>query len=83
MKERNANTIILKGLTANTCEEASNEARTFSARLLGSEIVFTDMKCVNAERHIFRAKILDDKHRGDLSKAKTLKDITECSNLFI
>ena len=54
------------------------------ARLLGSEIAFTDMKLVNAETHIFRAKILDDKHRGDfLSKAKTLKDIPECSNLFI
>ena len=84
MKERNVNTIIQKSLTANTCEEASNEGRTISARLLGSEIAFTDTKCVNVEKHIFRAKILDDKHRGELfSKAKILKDIPECSNLFI
>ena len=34
-REKRKHSIILKGLTANTCQEASNEARTISVRLLG------------------------------------------------
>lgn len=83
-REKRKHSIILKGLTATTVEEATAESKRISTRLLGYELTFVDMRCIDINKHIFRAKVVDDNSRRDiLTKAKMLKDIPELSSIYI
>lgn len=78
-REKHKHSIILKGLTATTCEGATNEPRGMSAKLLGSE--------ADIQYWILSVWIPPstcDKQCNDLlTKDKTLMDITEFSHIFI
>lgn len=75
---------MFKVLTATTGKDDTAETKRLSARLLGFEFSVVDMKCIDRDKHIIRANVVDDAIRREiLTKARLLKDIPEFSKVYI
>lgn len=76
--------IIVRGLKAANEEEVKERFKAVSDRLVGSEIVLSDVVCISRDKDMFRAKILSDDTRGKiLSKAKDLPNYPDLRTVFI
>ena len=85
LEERNKrkSSIIIRGLEAQSTALASAAFDPVSTHILGSPVALSDVTCINRDKKLYRAKIIDDETRKNLlDNAKKLHN-TQYSHIYV
>ena len=83
-RKKRASSIVIRGVDARTPATFGPIFRAVSSELVGSPVQLADIVCINADRVLFRAKIMDaEARRKILDSARNLKNSTQYSSVYI